>query len=167
MWGKHWTVCIDALVGFEILRGFPLKERLGTQNRPVDVADWLKHGRKYVDRDLDVEFPKGWWKWWRSLKNEDVSAEDFMDAIVTEEAVIWENLNKAGPTSLILVVLGLAWWGEMIQEFGRTWEGKGSWSQAVREVTEVLQKVGDRKGNDTETTGKKRKESDEEQGEKK
>ncbi|KAF8059253.1 hypothetical protein FPV67DRAFT_1454402 [Lyophyllum atratum] len=126
-WGSVWTQCLRAWIAFEGIRGFPREDgRLATQGRPAAIGQWMKGGRRWVDQNVNNAFARDWVKWWHSLKGGDGTDVD------------WESLNKGGSTGLLLVVLGLAWWGEKIEEIGRSSEDPGSWLAAVRDVIMIL-----------------------------
>ncbi|KAF8058564.1 hypothetical protein FPV67DRAFT_1676139 [Lyophyllum atratum] len=126
-WGPVWTQCLHAWITFEAIRGFPREDgRLATQGRPAVIGQWMKGGRRWVDQNVGSKFAAEWAKWWHVLKGGDDANVD------------WESLNKGGSTGLVLVVLGLAWWGEKIEEIGRTCEDPGTWLAAVRDVIMML-----------------------------
>ncbi|KAG6825080.1 hypothetical protein H0H92_004754 [Tricholoma furcatifolium] len=122
-WCKDWMECVEALVGFERKNGFPRDGgRLSTDGRPASISAWMRGGRRWVDVEVDAGFAGEWTVWWNGLKAEADRSK----------------LAKAGPNGMVVVVIGLAWWGCQIEEEGRRYKGEGSWFQAVREVTSML-----------------------------
>ena len=65
---------------------------------PEAYAKWMKHGCLWKDNPVDDDFGINLWVWWTMLKN---SEDDF---------------SVTRTNGILLIVLGLAWWGSHITE---------------------------------------------------
>ncbi|KAG6809651.1 hypothetical protein H0H92_015318 [Tricholoma furcatifolium] len=126
-WGIGWKNCLNAWYEFEKSRGF-LRDggRLTPMSRPEIYSTWLKAHRPCVDQKVDTAFASEFLGWWNQLKSLTEPDED-SDAD-------FSTIDKSGANGLFLVMMGLAWWGEKLDEFDRRYDGKGSWAYTVRDV---------------------------------
>ncbi|KAG6824250.1 hypothetical protein H0H92_007540 [Tricholoma furcatifolium] len=131
-WGEDWYGCIEALVEFERAKEFPREDgRLSTSGRPASISTWMRGGRRWTDIEVDAGFAGTWSAWWRMLK-EDLS-----------------KISKGGANGMVVVVIGLAWWGHQAKEIGRQYKGEDGWGWAIQDVRSVLKMLSDRlKSND-------------------
>ncbi|KAG6807038.1 hypothetical protein H0H92_009038, partial [Tricholoma furcatifolium] len=125
-WGEDWANCIEALVDFERAKEFPRDDgRLSTSERPASISAWMRGGRRWTDIEVDAGFAGAWSAWWRTLK-EDLS-----------------KISKGGANGMVVVVIGLAWWGHQAEEVGRKYKGEDGWGWAVRDVGSILKVMSD------------------------
>ncbi|KAG6836039.1 hypothetical protein H0H93_012003 [Arthromyces matolae] len=125
-WGVEWKECVKALVDFERAREFPREEgRLPGKGRPEEFSNWMSKTRRWDDVETNDKFVTSWWTWWNSLK----------DLVELNRS----KVEKGGSNGLMLVVLGLAWWGARIGIEGQSIRGTGSWSSAVCDVKATLE----------------------------
>ncbi|KAJ7018072.1 hypothetical protein C8F04DRAFT_898490, partial [Mycena alexandri] len=119
-WGLLWTGIVDALVKFEWSH-YHMEEcgRLPTGTRPEEFAQWMKEHRIYGDFRLGAGFGERLLAWWKDLGPDErwdgVDAETLPHAFRQLEAWPshrWVRLDASGRSGMVLLVLGLAWWGQ-------------------------------------------------------
>ncbi|KAG6822634.1 hypothetical protein H0H92_013127 [Tricholoma furcatifolium] len=149
-WGNGWEKCLEAFVNFEKEKGYPQEDgRLVTDGRPVIISSWIRGGRRWEDMPIDDGFAGSWSVWWTNVKN---SGRD--------------KFAKGGANGLLLVMVGLAWWGNHIEEIGRSSKGTDSWAWAVDDVRLTIDALSqDLKEGKSGEGGTGGVESDEEDGE--
>jgi hypothetical protein len=113
---------------------FQKGSRLRNDSRPEELSKWMRDARPWKDQPISEDFVSSWWSWWRVIKAGDESP-------------------IPGPSGILLVVLGLAWWGATLSADNRMSEDGNGWAAAVREVSEVLEGACD--GTDRASSGKK------------
>lgn len=94
----------------------------------------MRDARPWKDQPIDDNFVSSWWSWWNVVK------------AVNGPAI-------PGPSGILIIVLGLAWWGATLSSEDRMLEVGDGWLAAVREVSDVLQ--GDCDGNNQASSGEK------------
>ncbi|KAG6847678.1 hypothetical protein H0H93_006600 [Arthromyces matolae] len=130
-WGDDWQKFVHAYFEFEKSRGFVNDDgRLPTIERPFAIQVWMKNARPLVDQKIDPSFPGDMTRWWQTLK-------DMTKADVGTKAD-YSIINKGGNNGLLLVAVGLCWWGERIEEIGRRFDGEDGWLHMVRDVGGML-----------------------------
>jgi len=72
-WGVLWLECLQAFVDFQQHTGFPVGGPSfppSTGVWPLEIAVWMKNGRRWKDVELDdtKRFGQRWWEWWHSLQ---------------------------------------------------------------------------------------------------
>ncbi|KAJ7073547.1 hypothetical protein B0H15DRAFT_957080 [Mycena belliarum] len=123
--GARWTKLTEALVQFEESMNFGIGGRLRqSQFRPPEYKEWMKWHRSGGDFPVDKNFGKALQEWWLDVGPKDRQAprptelpegevwprrEDPARAWVS-----WCSLRVAGDSGVLLVVLGLTWWGQSI-----------------------------------------------------
>ncbi|KAG6823384.1 hypothetical protein H0H92_010421 [Tricholoma furcatifolium] len=85
----------------------------------------MRGGRRWTDIEVNGGFAGAWSAWWRTLK-EDLS-----------------KISKGGANGMVVVVIGLAWWGHQAEEVGRKSRGEDGWGWAVRDVGSILKVMSD------------------------
>ncbi|KAG6806504.1 hypothetical protein H0H92_011080 [Tricholoma furcatifolium] len=137
-WGEDWISCVEALVNFEEVRGFLIDDgRLSTDQWPAAISSWMHGKRHWMDVEIDDGFATAWLAWWSRLKE-----GGDMNIV---------KLAKGRANGLLLVVIGLAWWGNEVDDVSHWDEGDESWGWAVRDVwlrLEVLKEQGVAEGKD-------------------
>ncbi|KAJ7614718.1 hypothetical protein DFH06DRAFT_1344050 [Mycena polygramma] len=130
-WGDNWAECVVAWLDFEGGTGYGHGGRLGNEQRPVEVKNFINGGRKWYappviskvgKKDEAGSYAAQWWGWWDGFQPGDDEGE-------------WGDLPLMhGPTGLMLVLAALFWWGlaEEGNERGEEWEG------AVTALKELL-----------------------------
>lgn len=98
-------------------------------SRPQEIGSWLKGCRPWKEVLIEDEarFSASWFIWWSSILP--VTRAD-----INSSEADWRRLDRMGKCGIVLVMVSLVWWGECTR-------GNSSWLQAVKEVTQVLQKV--------------------------
>ncbi|KAG6805003.1 hypothetical protein H0H92_001196, partial [Tricholoma furcatifolium] len=76
--------------------------RLSTDQRPAAISSWMRGKRRWVDVEIDDGFATAWLAWWSGLK-------EGGDTNIAK-------LAKGGANGLLLVVIGLAWWGNEVDD---------------------------------------------------
>ncbi|KAG6905792.1 hypothetical protein DXG01_000682 [Tephrocybe rancida] len=128
-WCPSWKQCLVALFEFERSRGFVRDNgRIPNIERPVVIKDWIKEGRPWKYHKIVVEEIT---MWWRTLKSMTVADDEGEDPD-------YSVLAKAGKDGLHLMVLCLCWWGEIIEEIGRRYDGREGWLDIVHNVMGML-----------------------------
>jgi len=92
---------------------------MNTTSHPAEFATRMRNARLWKDQLIDGNFVDKWWVWWGGLKSD-------------------KDHNTAGPNSILLVVLGLAWWGAKASPKERKMDDEQGWLCAVHEVSETL-----------------------------
>ncbi|KAG6913429.1 hypothetical protein DXG01_006844 [Tephrocybe rancida] len=80
------------------------------------MGQWMNRGQKWVNEAIDGGFAGSWWAWWQGLRAEE------------------EKMGKGGANIMMLVVLGLAWWGQSIKDIRQRCKGTRTWAAAVCDV---------------------------------
>lgn len=103
-------------------------------DRPEDFKIWFRGGRKnFTPRDLGT-FIASMKKWWSSIQPVD-HARDAHGLFKHDlEDINWSRLYRAGRNGMYLVVVGLMWWREGLEND----EGLDAWFVMVEDVTWVL-----------------------------
>ncbi|KAF7983641.1 hypothetical protein HWV62_20586 [Athelia sp. TMB] len=126
---------MEMWVEFEDLMQYPntkaKKNLLNSAKRPQEVTVWIKNDRKanaMPDTSANVvNFGKAWREWWASLQPESPCEPRSLSQ--------YSELQKAGPNSLYLLFLSLAWWGNAAE--GKV-EEMISWRVAVGDFLDVV-----------------------------
>ncbi|KAJ7815839.1 hypothetical protein B0H13DRAFT_1663835 [Mycena leptocephala] len=180
-WGATWTALLSAWVQFEWLNYHHEDNgRLSSSERPSEIPQWMKEHRVYDDYEVGENFGEqllGWWKQlgprrrWQQLENE--RCRPARDAKEWED---WGRLGSSGRNGPLLIVLGLAWWGQKIWNEGST-EGldggeaalaaADDWHFLVEDLTWALDKIlqRDREGEEAEEKEQKEREVEKERDE--
>ena len=74
----------------------------------------------WKDQSIGDNFMSSWWAWWKVINAANKSA-------------------IPSPSGILLVVLGLAWWGATLSPEDHMFEDGDGWTSAVWEVSKVLQ----------------------------
>ncbi|KAF8145018.1 hypothetical protein K438DRAFT_2028941 [Mycena galopus ATCC 62051] len=124
-WGACWTQLLDALVAHEASFGHPDEDgklpKLRT--RPEEYHDWMKEHRHLKDYTIGPHFGTELMEWWQDLGpatrwenvGEAEGRQKEPSRIVTDFwSVDWGKLQKRGRNGVILLILGLAWWGQSV-----------------------------------------------------
>jgi hypothetical protein len=119
------------------------KQTISTRNRPDQIAWWLKRGRKaniVPVIDKLSEFEAAWKRWWEGMQP-GWRLDDKMKLArkVTdnpENAWSSSTLYHAGPIGFRLIIMALAWWGEVIKD-----QQQAEFFKAVEDVQWVLEQI--------------------------
>ncbi|KAJ7880191.1 hypothetical protein B0H13DRAFT_1630480, partial [Mycena leptocephala] len=126
-WGPVWTGLVAALVQYEWSHYHDEdRGRLGADSRPVEIPQWMKEHRVYDDYDLQPDFGERLLAWWKDLgpRRRWKDLETAKPSRDKNEWVDWGRLDVSGRNGPLLLVVGLAWWGQKIWNEGAT-EGLG------------------------------------------
>ncbi|KAJ7722144.1 hypothetical protein DFH07DRAFT_972051 [Mycena maculata] len=160
-WGDPWATLLSSLVAFEW--SFYHQEEFSKlpkgKCRPEEFAQWMKEHRPVMDYPLEADFRDRMLDWWKELgpkkrwdnvgKGEGQLKEPPQDTKGTW-CGDWARLRSAGRNGPVLLVLGMAWWGQVIWNAGAT-DGLGGgdtalaaaadWAFMVNDVEWVLRAV--------------------------
>jgi len=92
---------------------------MNTTSRPAEFATWMRNAHPWKDQPIDNDFVDKWWAWWGGLKSD-------------------KNHNTTRPNSILLVVLGLAWWGAKASPKECEMDNEQGWLCAVCEISKTL-----------------------------
>ncbi|KAJ7230899.1 hypothetical protein B0H12DRAFT_1077305 [Mycena haematopus] len=125
-WGPRWTALVAALVKHEWAY-YHLEEDGNLpkmRSRPAEYADWMKQHRVMCDFEVSADFGNQLLQWWRDLGfAERWAAYDNDNGEVPRTGPTrqaggwsghWARLQKRGRNGPVLLLLGLAWWGQGI-----------------------------------------------------
>ncbi|KAJ6459370.1 hypothetical protein C8R47DRAFT_1226660 [Mycena vitilis] len=123
-WGPKWEALVTALVDYEwsychLEEGGKLKKG---KFRPGEYALWMKEHRPPTDYRIDESFGGNMMDWWKELgpktRWENVGDGEGMlkepDRTQRFWSGDWARLQQCGRNGPMLIVLGLAWWGQSI-----------------------------------------------------
>lgn len=127
----------------------PEQQSILTKNRPDQVAWWLKRGRK--PKILPViekprEFAIEWQKWWlamqpdwRRIENKDKEWTTMARTAPDDTDNAWSDskLLRSGPVGFRLIIMALAWWGQVVLKEKDT----AKFLEAVEDVKWVLKLI--------------------------
>lgn len=114
---------------------------------PAEVGDWLKQGctMEYVPelgrKDVKV-LGESWWAWWKALQPEwrnILGVEGCLEGDHQTGNGDWDCLWHPGANGLMMVLIGLKWWGLLITKhygIGSMW--MRNWEAAVEAVLWVM-----------------------------
>jgi hypothetical protein len=153
-WGPAWTALLAALVYYE-WSDYHHEDRghLDATQRPAEIPQWMKEHRVYDDYDVGENFGQQLFAWWKALgprrRWRDIE-EGSRPARDVKEWEDWGRLDVSGRNGPLLLVVGLAWWGQKVWNEGAA-AGLGGgeaalaaaadWLFVVEDVTWALQKV--------------------------
>jgi hypothetical protein len=135
--GRRWAELIRLWAEFEEKEGFKERRKLGTKDRPLFVAEWIRYARSPTWRPsipdvpaLEISF-QAWWKGlqpdWRMSDN-GLTVLDKIDGD-------WDQLRRPGLNGIHSVIACLFYWGCKAQ--GSTKHCVG-WASAVEDCILVL-----------------------------
>ncbi|KAJ7756677.1 hypothetical protein B0H16DRAFT_1314918, partial [Mycena metata] len=157
-WGEFWTALLAALVKFEWSH-FHVEERgrlVVGKSRPDEFHQWIKEHRVYDDYKLNQGFGERLLAWWKELgpKNQWAGVEagadlpaDFRNCSAW---ATWGRVNVPGRNGLLLIVLGLAWWGQAVWNEGaaaglgggeKALASAADWKTLAEDVKWVMEEV--------------------------
>ncbi|KAJ7439841.1 hypothetical protein FB451DRAFT_1191917 [Mycena latifolia] len=152
-WGPRWQELKDALVAFEesLLHDNGGRLPLSTY-RPQEYKDWMQQHRTGEDFVVSEEFGNELLEWWRDIGPKD-RAMPCPEGLGEEEEwllredparawVDWTGLRVRGDNGVILVVLGLMWWGQAIVNKAAG-DGLGAGEAALRDEKQWQYMLGD------------------------
>lgn len=128
--GSEWDLLITKWLAFEQTTGYDRGgEKLGTQNRPRIIADWIKNGRspKFHPEIKDVGvLSAGVIAWWRGLQPDwRIDSNGDANSALCREGGSWEHIRRPGVNGLLSVIAALFFWGGAAQNApglsGRAW----------------------------------------------
>ncbi|KAJ7829804.1 hypothetical protein B0H14DRAFT_3465340 [Mycena olivaceomarginata] len=161
-WGDRWTKLLKVLVEHEW--SFYHPEEDGSipkaNSRPLEFGNWMKEHRPLTtDYPVGADFGAQLLDWWKNLgppsRWVDVGEGEGKNKEPSHIAskfwmLDWQKLHKRGRNGVILLLLGLAWWGQSICN-GAAGDGLGArkaalaandiWQFMVDDVTWVLEAV--------------------------
>ncbi|KAJ7433026.1 hypothetical protein B0H11DRAFT_2377168 [Mycena galericulata] len=150
-WGDLWVDCVNKYIDFEAACGYKEEgPRIGGENRPDEVGEWIKGGRKWHTppsiKRLGAKGEAGsfineWWVWWRSLQPPEREWSTELKALSMPDDVSWGKLPRmCGPNGLMQVMATLTWWG--LQETrSKSIVEAVAWRRAVEDVKDVLERL--------------------------
>ncbi|KAK7048773.1 hypothetical protein R3P38DRAFT_3175027 [Favolaschia claudopus] len=124
-WGPRWTKLLDALVQHEWSFRHPEDDGNLPKGavRPQEFANWFKEHRVYDDYPVSANFGEELLAWWKYLGpgTRWDKVETSADKMETPSRIArafwvldWCKLHKRGRNGPVLLLLGLAWWGQSI-----------------------------------------------------
>lgn len=177
-WGVTWMALVVALVHYEWSNyHHEDRGRLDSTHRPTEIPQWMKKHRVYDDYNVGADFGQQLFTWWKELGPRRRWKELADGEHLARDVKGWEDwgrLNVSGRNGPLLIVVGLAWWGQTIWNEGAVAGLEGGeaalsaatdWRFLVEDVTWALKEVlpRDREGEDKED--KEREENEREQKE--
>jgi hypothetical protein len=126
---NNWVECLKSYVEFQRQANFPEHgPSLPTAVRPVEIGEWMKHGRQQDIniRDTD-DFQQRWWDWWLSLQPK----SRVCASTAPSSKMNWSGLQKHGKNGFFLIMVSLMWWGKASNQ-------STEWVCAVEDVVAVL-----------------------------
>ncbi|KAF9487917.1 hypothetical protein BDN71DRAFT_1457943 [Pleurotus eryngii] len=172
--GTGWMGLLKAFQRVEAANDYfdpPGRISLATGNRPLEVKWWISRGRKYtvsIERPVD-DYAEQWWGWWNGLQPEGRPLSGPEGVQDVPQVADWTALDKPGVNGFLTVVATLAWWGAKLKEEKHATqlerleddqlEGQEedttedverlqSWTNAVIDVTAVMNVMADIKGHE-------------------
>lgn len=102
-----------------------VQQSISTRNRPDQVVWWLKRGRKpkvVPVIEKPGEFAFAWRQWWLAMQpdwcldDKDKPSTSLARTAPDDPDNAWSDstLNHAGPVGFHLIVMALAWWGQVV-----------------------------------------------------
>lgn len=141
-WGQRWLELIAVYV--EIERRGDAKSQVwlpkATENRPPEVAQWMKCARRLQDvdiKDLDA-FAQHWWAWWRVNQPATRQLEETSPEAAVPDAA-WSQLAVTGPSGIVLFLVTSVWWGAAISEASA--QHQQAWLDAIEDMLYVFKGV--------------------------
>ncbi|KAJ7432046.1 hypothetical protein B0H11DRAFT_2261110 [Mycena galericulata] len=157
-WGSDWEALVQSLVNFEWSHYH--HEDNGKlpkgQCRPDEFAQWMKEHRPFIDYRVQEGFGARLLAWWKELGpptrwdgvgdkegEEKEPTCDWKRFWVGE----WSRLTSTGRNGPMLLILGLAWWGQTIWNAGAAdglggsdaaLAAAGDWKLLVKDVHGVI-----------------------------
>ncbi|KAJ7494553.1 hypothetical protein B0H11DRAFT_1910568 [Mycena galericulata] len=140
-WGTEWEALVQSLVEFEWSH-YHLEENGKLpkgQCRPVEFAKWMKEHRQFIDYRVEKDFGARLLAWWKELgpptrwdgvgdkEGEEKEPSREWKRFWTGE---WSRLRSTGRNGPMLLILGLAWWGQTIWNAGAA-DGLGGGDAAL------------------------------------
>ncbi|KAJ7173831.1 hypothetical protein C8R46DRAFT_1215745 [Mycena filopes] len=147
VWGPKWTELIGAMLAFEESCLWDADGQLRPSHiRPVKFKTWMKEHRTAGDfNKVQAGFGERMLEWWRvvgpmgrNLPKPD--GFDEKDAWPARSA--WACLRQGGDNGVLLVLLGLTWWGQSIVS-AAAGEGLGAGEAALASNKEWQFLLGD------------------------
>lgn len=121
-WGVDWETCVNEFVCFQHLSGFPdAGEAYPAAGRPEEIRVWMKAHRVWKEVRVGEEFGGKLRAWWSLLQPASPHGANSD----------WAKLQKAGKNGLLLIFLGLVWWGHSSGT-------NAEWSATVADVTRAI-----------------------------
>ena len=130
--GQSWADLVQQWVEFEQKEGFEERGKLGTANRPECILQWKKRAHLSMwcpDISNVLSFKQEFHTWWISLQPTWWVSEGTM--VMSTEGN-WDFLRKPGQNGLICVLVGLFYWGRLVQEDGNQCRG---WAELVEDFS--------------------------------
>lgn len=133
--GQSWADLVQQWVEFEQKEGFKERGKLGTADCPECILQWKKCACPSTWRpDISnvLSFEQEFRTWWISLQPTWWVSEGTM---VTSMEGDWDVLRKPGQNGLICVLVGLFYWGRLVQEDENQCRG---WAELVEDCLLIL-----------------------------
>ena len=133
--GQGWADLVQQWVEFEQKEGFKERGKLGTADRPECILQWKKRAHPSMWRpDISniLSFKQEFRTWWISLQPTWQVSEG---SIVTSTEGDWDVLRKPEQNGLICVLVGLFYWGRLVQEDKNQHRG---WAELVEDCLIAL-----------------------------
>ncbi|KAJ7144737.1 hypothetical protein C8R43DRAFT_891142 [Mycena crocata] len=135
-WSPAWADCVTRFLDFEKACGYPeTGPRIGGEERPSEIKDWVKGGRKCVGKlGVNGSFAARWWAWWRELQPE--ARQWNGGGLSCPAGLKWGRmLTLCGPNGYMQVMLALMWWGNAVDGAE---DDESDWMGAVADVDFAL-----------------------------
>ncbi|PPQ87183.1 hypothetical protein CVT26_014437 [Gymnopilus dilepis] len=138
--GSEWSSLLHTWMKFEIEEEFKENGKLGTQDRPIYIGEWIQRRRSTTWRpvfnvaEVEIKFCK----WWTSLQPPWRIAGGEIQRSLTEGN--WSCLRKPGLNGLFSVLVALFYWGLAVREAP---EDHARWVKAVVDVRVAISHISD------------------------
>lgn len=151
-WLRFETNCPQRGVSkllFFLIRKLIILQAILTKNRPEQVAWWLKRGRKanvVPTIENPKEFAIAWQGWWEAMqpdwrRNDDKDLTRTAPHDKTDSAWSDSKLLRSGPVGFRLIIMALAWWGQVVNLEVQDKGEARKFFEAVEDVQWVLNQV--------------------------
>ncbi len=99
----------------------------------------MRNQRRRYDKTPPIKdepsYAELWWLWWSGLQPEWREKDEHDRPIIGGEGS-WDCLERPGQNGLLLVLMSLAWWGEVASPTTKT-----DWIAAVKDVAWVVSQM--------------------------
>ena len=138
--GPEWDELVAGWLHFERTTEFMGVSKLGHQNRPPAIGDWIQRARSPTFHPNIVDlgtYSSNFDAWWRSLQP--VWRVDGATNLLRRREGDWTHLQCSGINGLLSVVAGLFFWGCAVQcNTAASKSLKLKWMQSLEDILYVF-----------------------------